>query len=35
MIIASKCPYRISLLEAVDLDWFINKHKTGLAIGFR
>ena len=35
MIIASKCPYRISLLGgSTDLDWFINKHKKGLAIGF-
>ena len=34
MIIASKCPYRISLLGgSTDLDWFIKKHKKGLAIG--
>ena len=34
MIIASKCPYRISLLGgSTDLDWFTKKNKKGIAIG--
>ena len=35
MIIASKCPYRISLLGgSSDLDWFVNEHGKGISIGF-
>ncbi len=35
MIIISRCPYRVSLLGgSSDLDWYVNKNKYGVAIGF-
>tara|TARA_Y100000589_G_scaffold240187_1_gene227707 strand:+ start:184 stop:1170 length:987 start_codon:yes stop_codon:yes gene_type:complete len=35
MIYVSKAPYRISLLGgSSDLDWFVNKYKRGLTLGF-
>ena len=35
MIYVAKAPYRISLLGgSSDLDWFVNKYKRGLTLGF-
>ena len=35
MIVISKCPYRISLLGgSSDLDWFLDRNKRGVCIGF-
>lgn len=35
MILISKSPYRVSLLGgSSDLDWFVNKNKKGLVLGF-